>query len=283
MTVTNPRKTRVRPPIGLALAWSGIALIATAALVPGVFGGAPPTEVDPINALAAPGPGHIMGTDHLGRDVLSRLVHGTSTSLAVGLGATAFGAVAGSMLGIIAGIAGRWVDTVVMRVNDVLMAFPGLLLALLLIAILGPGTLSGIVAIGGSIAPGFIRLARAQTLVVRDSGYVRAAVVLGRSRFSVVMYHIVPNVVRPLLVLALANTGAAIIASAALSFLGFGPPPPAAEWGAMLSESRDYLDHSWAIAVFPGLAITMTVVCLNVVGRDLQRRFEGRETHARLD
>jgi peptide/nickel transport system permease protein len=252
-----------------------------AAAAPGLLAGQEPDAIDPANALAGPGAEHWLGTDRLGRDVLSRMVHGARTSLLIGFGATAFAVVAGALLGVLAAAAGRAVDQLLMRATDVLLAFPGLMLSLVVVAVLGPGSGNATLAIGASLLPGFLRLARGQALAIRDSDYVRAAVVIGRGRRSIFLRHLLPNALPPLLVLATVNIGSAVIAGSTLSFLGLGPQPPSPEWGAMLAEGRDHLDTAWAAAVFPGLAITATVVAVTVVGRDLQRRLDGRDGHDR--
>ncbi|MEV5829035.1 ABC transporter permease [Spirillospora sp. NPDC052242] len=268
-----------RRSLGVAAAAAMLALLAIAVVWPALLAPHAPDAVDPAAALAAPTSDHYFGTDELGRDVFSRVVHGARPSVAIGLGATAIAVVLGSLLGVLAAVGGRVVDEAVMRVADVFLAFPGLLLALLVVAILGPGTGNAMLAIGCSLTPGFVRLARGQALVVRDSDYVRAAITLGAPRPVIYLRHVLPNALPPLLVLAMVNVGTAIIAGSSLSFLGLGPKPPTPEWGAMLSEGRDFLEIAWAMAVFPGLALTVAVVSVNVVGRTLQRRFEGRLPH----
>ncbi|MFE5486879.1 ABC transporter permease [Streptomyces sp. NPDC056527] len=275
------RGFRWRPRVGVVVAGVVVALAVLAAVAPGLLATQQPDAIDPVNALAGPGDGHWLGTDQLGRDVLSRIVHGARTSLLIGFGATAFAVVVGSLLGVFAAAAGRAVDQILMRATDILLAFPGLMLSLVVVAVLGPGTGNATLAIGASLLPGFVRLARGQALAIRDSDYVRAAVVIGRGRGSVFVRHLLPNALPPLLVLATVNIGSAVIAGSTLSFLGLGPQPPSPEWGAMLAEGRDHLDTSWAAAVFPGLAITVTVVAVTVVGRALQRRIDGRDGHGR--
>lgn len=276
------RAWRRRPgPVEL-IAAAVVIVIVLAALWPGLFAGSPPNAASPANALAPPGsPGHLLGTDQLGRDTYSRLVYGARPSLTIGVGATVLALVAGALLGVVAATARGAVDHVIMRVTDVLLAFPGILLALLIVAALGPGTENATLAIAVSTIPGFVRLARAQALVIRGSDYVRAAIVLGRGRLAIHADHVLPNALPPLLVLALVNVGASIIAGSSLSFLGLGPRPPSPEWGAMLSDGRDYLGDAWALAVFPGLAVTLTVVAINVLGRALRRAYEGRRSGGR--
>ncbi|WP_328710218.1 ABC transporter permease [Microbispora hainanensis] len=261
---------------GVALAAAFFALVCLAVLAPGLFAHGP-DQVNPALALRDPMPGHPLGTDQLGRDVLARLVFGARPSLLVGVGSTLLAGLAGSAWGLLAALGGRLVGEAAMRLADVLLSFPAILMALLVVAVLGPGTRNAVLAITVALAPGFARVVRAQALVVRGSAYVRAAVNLGLTPGRILLRHIAPNVVAPLLILATINVGTALIAGASLSFLGLGPQPPAPEWGAMLAQARDYLDASWTLALFPGAAITLTVMSATVVGRALQARYEGRE------
>jgi peptide/nickel transport system permease protein len=260
---------------GLLVAWLVLLVLATAAVWPGLLATHPPDAVDPVDALAGPSWAHLFGTDQLGRDSFSRAVYGTRLSLAIGLGATAIAVVVGSLIGVLAAGGGRVVDEVIMRGTDVLLAFPGLLLALLLVAVLGAGTANATIAIGCGAVPGYVRLVRAQALVVRESGYVRAAVTIGRPRVGVFIRHVLPNSLPPALVVATVDVGTAIIAGSSLSFLGLGPRPPTPEWGSMIAEGRDTLDTAWWLAVFPGLLVTVTVIAINVVGASLRHRFGG--------
>ncbi|MER5746601.1 ABC transporter permease [Streptomyces sp. NPDC059913] len=272
----RPRIRRIRP--GTVLASAVLVLLVVAVFVPGLLTGYDPEAVDPANALAPISGDHLFGTDQLGRDVFSRVVYGAGPSLSIGIGATVFAVVAGALLGVLAAIGGRVVDECVMRVTDVLIAFPGLLLALLMVAVLGPSSFNATLAIGCSVLPGYVRLARGQALVVRRSDFVRAAVTLGRPGWDIGLRHLLPNALPPLMVLSLVNVGTAIVAGSSLSFLGMGPKPPAPEWGVMLSEGRDFVDSAWFAAFFPGAALAVSVMALNVVGRRLQHRFEGRIT-----
>ncbi|TCO62320.1 ABC transporter permease [Actinocrispum wychmicini] len=258
------------------IAWAVLGFIALSALWPGLLAIHSPLQVNPTHALEGPSAAHLLGTDQLGRDLYSRVIHGAGQSLTVGLGATVVAVVIGCLFGTLAAGSKKAGDEVIMRTVDVFLAFPGLLLALLVVAILGPSTTNATLALAASMIPGFIRLARGQALVVRRSDYVKAAVVLGTRPVVVYMRHVVPNALPSLLVLATVNIGTAIIAGSSLSFLGLGAQAPSPEWGAMLSDARDYLDVAWSLALVPGLAITVTVIAVNVVGRDLMRRFEGR-------
>ncbi|MEW1861873.1 ABC transporter permease [Streptomyces sp. NBC_00669] len=253
-----------------------LALLVVAAAAPGLFTGNAPDTTDPLQALRPPGSGHWFGTDQLGRDLYTRVVYGTRLSLLLGAGATALSVLAGAALGLAAGLGGRVADQVLMRVADVLLALPPILLALLAVAVLGSGTVNVAIAIAAAFAPGYARIVRAETLVVRRSGYVEAATTLGLSRPVLVWRHVVPNALGPLLVLATVGFGSSLIAASGLSFLGLGPQPPTAEWGAMLDQGRDFLQTAWWLGIFPGAAITATALVVNIVGRQAQARFTRR-------
>ncbi|MEU0546320.1 ABC transporter permease [Micromonospora sp. NPDC005979] len=269
-------RRRARPGPGLLAAGAYLVLLVVAAAWPAALAPADPLAADPLAVLSPPGVGHWFGTDHLGRDVLTRVVHGAGHSLTIGVAATAIAVTGGVLLGLLAGLTHRIADEALSRTFDALSAFPMLLLALLFIAIAGPGTVSLIVAIGIATLPHHARVVRGQTLLVRRSGFVEQAVTFGQSRPRLVLRHVLPNVVGPLPVLAVIGLGEAVLAAAGLSFLGMGPQPPSPEWGAMLSEGRNYLHVAWWISIVPGLAVTATVVSLTVVGRHWQARFDGR-------
>ncbi|WP_432906965.1 ABC transporter permease [Micromonospora matsumotoense] len=279
--VTDPpapaRRRRGRPRPGLLAAGAYLILLVVAAVVPALLAPGDPLAADPRAALTAPGAAHWLGTDQLGRDVWTRVVHGAGHSLTIGLAATAIAVTGGVLLGLLAGLAHRFADEALSRSFDALSAFPLLLLALLLITVAGPGTASLIVAIGIATLPHHARVVRAQTLLVRRAGYVEQAVSFGLSRPRLVLRHVLPNVIGPVPVLAVIGLGEAILAAAGLSFLGLGPQPPSPEWGAMLSEGRNYLQVAWWTTVLPGAAVTATVVALTVVGRHWQARFDGRQ------
>lgn len=264
----------VRP--GLVLAGLFVLLLLVAALAPGLL-----TSIDPLDAVArqayhAPGAAYWLGSDENGRDVLSRLIHGVRPSLLMGLAATAMGLALGTLLGLLAGLGPRWLDGAVMRLVDVLLAFPDLLLALVIITFFGQGTLNLIIAVGIASVPRYARLVRAQTQVVRGAGYVEAATTMGLSRAAIIWLHVLPNAIKPILILATIGIGGNITAGAALSFLGFGAPPPAPEWGTMLAIGRNYLANAWWLVAWPALAITLTVISITAIGRELLRRSEGK-------
>jgi peptide/nickel transport system permease protein len=229
-----------------------------------------PVGIDIANALAAPGPGHPMGTDQYGRDTYSRVVHGSGISLTVGLISVGIAAIAGTTMGLLAGYHGGPLDALLMRVVDVMLAFPGILLALGIISVLGPNIRNLMIAVGTSQIPLYARLVRGSVLVAKEQLYVDAARVTGVPVPVILARHILPNVVAPVIVAGTLGMGTAILAAAALSFIGLGSQPPTPEWGRMLSEGRDYLRDAWWISTFPGLAIMLTVLGVNMLGDGLR-------------
>lgn len=262
--------------LGLVLAAAVLAALVLAALAPHLFAGQDPLAVDSGQTLRPPSGEHLLGTDENGRDVLARIVHGTRTSLLLGFGAIAVALVCGGLLGIAAGLGNRLVENVIMRLSDIGLAFPELLLALVVITVAGGGTGNAMLAIGVANIPNYARLVRAQTLAIRRSSYVEAAYALGLSAPRVILRHVLPNAVKPVLILATIGVGTALVAGSALSFLGLGTPPPEPEWGSMLSTARNFISRAWWYGVFPGAAITLTVISVTVVGRALRLRSEGR-------
>jgi peptide/nickel transport system permease protein len=243
-------------------------LVAVAVFAPAV---APfdPNEQGAQNLLGPSGT-HLLGTDELGRDIASRVIHGARTSLLVGAGAAAFGAVVGVPLGLVAGYLGRWVDAAAMRLVDLLLAMPGILLALVIIAVLGPGRLNLILAIGIGSVPEFARLTRAATLTIRERDFVRASRGMGAPVADTMFRTVLPNVLGPIVVQLVITASLAVVVEAGLSLLGLGTPPPAPSWGGMLQEARSYLHQSPWYGVFPGLCLALTVFFLDRVGRGLQ-------------
>ena len=265
---------RLRP--GLLLAGVFVALLLLAAALPAALAPYDPLDASARMAFQPPGSVHWLGTDENGRDVLSRLIHGVRSSLFMGLAATALGLAWGALLGLLSGLGPRWLDAALMRAIDVLLAFPDLLLALVIITFFGQGTANLILAVGIAGVPRYARLVRAQTLNVRNAGYVEAAVTLGQSQLAVVLRHILPNAFKPVLILATIGIGGTITAGAALSFLGFGAPPPAPEWGGMMAIGRSFLANAPWLVAWPALVITLTVVSISAIGRELLRRSEGK-------
>lgn len=221
-------------------------------------------------ALQPPSLAHPFGTDDVGRDILSRVIYGTRISLRVGLIAVSISSVIGVLLGLAAGYYGSWADNVIMRVMDVLLAFPGLLLALAIIAVLGPGLFNVMIAVGLGSVPVYTRMTRASTLSVRERDYVLAARALGFSNARIMLRYILPNVIPPVIALATLGVAGAILTAAGLSFIGLGAQPPTPEWGAMLTQGRQYLQKAWWFTVFPGLAIMVTVLAINILGDALR-------------
>ena len=263
---------RRRPGIGEIIAVLLVLLLLTAAIAPRLLAPGDPLAIDPLAAFQAPSWKHWFGTDESGRDIFTRVIDGARDSLVIGITATAIGLGLGVLLGTIAGTLGAAVDFTVNRFLEVLFAFPGLLLALLFILVFGPGPASAVVAVGLSTAPGYARIIRAQLLRVRSSAFVEAATVQGLSRRRILTRHILPNTLSPLLVLGTLGVGQAIVWAAALSYLGLGAQPPAAEWGAMLAAGRTYITSAWWMSFFPGLFIVLTAVCATALGRAIERR-----------
>lgn len=255
------------------LLWTAVAVLAViafAALFPDALTARSPLETDVRSALLPPGAEHLFGTDQSGRDVFSRVVHGAGRSVGIGLLATAVALIAGLLIGAVAGVAPRGVDVAMMRVNDVLMAFPEFLVALVVVAVLGPGALNIAIAVTLAAVPVYIRLARVQTRSLRLAEHVEAARILGVPPLQAFVRHVMPGVLGSLSVLATIGIGSSILAAAGLSFLGLGPSEPTPEWGLMLAGGRNVLGQAWWISVFPGIAITLTVVAATVVGRVLR-------------
>lgn len=226
-----------------------------------------PTAAD-FNAVLAPplSPHHLLGTDQLGRDVLSRLLYGARTTLAAGVLSTLLASVVGLPLGVVSGYFRGPLDTVVMRLIDVMLAFPFLLLAVGLAAISGPSLWNAVVALGVSQVPGVTRIARGETLAVRELEYVQAALVNGERDISIMRRHVIPNVLSPVIVQTTVAIPASIVGAAILSFLGLGVQPPTADWGAMLAQAEGYLNQSMWLGILPGLAIFFAALSFNLLG-----------------
>jgi peptide/nickel transport system permease protein len=243
------------------------------------------TPYDPLaqsipDRLQAPSAEHWFGTDELGRDVLSRVLDGASVSLQVGFVAVGISLVAGSLIGLMAGYYGRWLDDGLMRFMDVLFAFPAILLAIVVVAVLGPGITNAMIAIGIVYTPIFARIARASSLSVREEVYVRAARSSGGGDLRIMARHVLPNIAAPLIVQTSLSLAFAILSEAALSFLGLGVQPPDPSWGRMLSEGRSFIEQAWWMALFPGLAIFVVVLAFNVLGDALRDVLDPKQRSA---
>jgi peptide/nickel transport system permease protein len=236
-----------------------------------------PNEVDTARRLARPlSPGHPLGTDEFGRDMTARLLHGARTSLAIGLAATALAALAGSLCGLLAGLGGGWIDHAIMRSIDTLMAFPYFLLAIAIIAALGPGLVNGMIAVAVVNIPFYARIVRGTVLAVRETEYVQAARALGVSETRLALKHVLRNCLAPIIVAVTLNVGGMITALAGLSFLGLGVQPPVSDWGSMLSSSRQYINVAPHVAALPGLAIFLAVLGFNLLGDGLRDALDPR-------
>jgi peptide/nickel transport system permease protein len=221
-----------------------------------------------------------LGTDHLGRDVLSRVIFGARVSMSAGLLIVAFSLLIGLPVGLLAGYFGGWVDEALMRITDVFLAFPALLLAVLLAAALGLGLLNSIVAVAVTWWPWYARMARAEVLVLRGQPYVEAASVMGVSQARIVIRHILPGAARPLLVQAALDVGPALLTASSLSFLGLGVLPPTADWGKMVDEGRKFFPDRWWVAAAPGIAIFLLALAFSVLGDALRDREGGKRRDA---
>ena len=228
-----------------------------------------PGVQDTSRRLEAPSSDHLLGMDDLGRDVLSRIIWGSRVSLRVGFSVVLLASLIGVSLGAISGYFGGAIDTLVMRVSDILLAFPGILLAIAMVAVLGPSLNNVILALATIGWVGYARLVRGQVLKVRELEYVTAARALGARSFRVILHHVLPNVINPVIVMATLGLAGAILAEAALSFLGLGVQPPTPSWGAMLTAGRRYLGLADHLAIYPGIAIMLAVMGLNFLGDGL--------------
>ena len=213
---------------------------------------------------------YLLGTDPVGRDILSRLIYGAQYSLFIGVFVTTLSLTSGILIGVIAGYYRGWLDTAIMRLMDIILAFPSLLLALVLVAILGPGLINGMIAIALVLQPHFVRLTRAAVMTEKTRDYVTASRLAGAGPLRLMFRTILPNCTAPLIVQATLSFSNAILDAAALGFLGMGAQPPAPEWGTMLAEAREFILRAWWVVTFPGLAILITVLAINLMGDGLR-------------
>ncbi|MEV5297977.1 ABC transporter permease [Amycolatopsis methanolica] len=256
---------------GLVLAWVIVLVALGWALFPSLFTSYSPYAGDPDASFAPPGTEHWFGTDRLGRDLFARTVHGAGTTLTATLFAVLIGFGAGSLLGLVAGFARGWADTAIMRVVDVFLAIPNLLLAMVIVSVLGYATDNIALAVGISSIASFARVMRAEVLSVASRDYVRAAYGLGVRRLGVVVRHIVPNSLSLVLALAALEIGSAILSVAGLGFLGYGAPPPEPEWGLLVAEGRDFVAvHPW-ISLLPGVALAAVVLATHRISTSLRK------------
>ncbi len=235
-----------------------------------------PYEQELMSALQPPSSTHLLGTDQYGRDVASRVLYGARYALLAIMVGDGLALALGTAMGLVGGYLGGAADAVIMRVTDVLLAFPYLLLALIIVAALGASLLHSMIAIGIVYTPQYARLVRGQVLSVRQSDFVRAARALGASSGRIVLRHVAPNSLSPVVVMATLQAGSVVVETAGLSFLGLGAQPPSPDWGALLADGQNYFLTAWWIATFPGLAIFIAVLGFNLLGDALRREFDPR-------
>jgi len=265
-----------KKPLGAACGAVVVGLVLVAALAD-VIAPYPFNHTSLLSAFKPPSTAHPFGTDELGRDVLSRVIYGARVSMYAGVAATALAVSLGAALGIAGGFWSGWVDTVLGRIVDAWMAFPGLVMAIALLALLGPGLGSVILALGISQAFPNSRTIRGATLVVREQPYVEASLAAGASRLRVLLRHVLPNVVPPIIIVASNLLGMVILIEAAVSFLGYGVPPPQPSWGGMLSATgRSYMTRAPWLSIFPGLALSLAVFAFNILGDALRDLLDPR-------
>jgi len=264
-------RSALRTP-GLLLAWAVIAVVILWAVVPGLFTSYNPISGVPAEKLQAPSLAHLFGTDALGRDLLARIIYGAVHSLSGAFLAVSVGLVAGSAIGVIAGSAGGILDDILMRVVDVLLSIPGLLLSLSIIILLGFGTTNAAIAVGiGSIAA-FARLSRSEVVRVRRTDYIEASFGSGGKYAHVLLRHVLPNSLNAVIGYAALQFGVAILAISTLGFLGYGAPPPTPEWGLLIAEGRNYVATSWWLTTLPGLVVVVVVLAANRISVSLGKR-----------
>lgn len=235
-----------------------------------------PYEIDLANKLQSPSMDHLMGTDDKGRDILSRILSGAYLTMGVGIFAVVFGGSVGIILGLVAGYYGGIIDSIISRIIDVMLAFPGILLALAIVSALGTSLINVTLAVGFFSVPMFARIVRGSTMEVKKLEYIDAVRTLGANDLIIIVRHILPNILSPIIIQASMRLATAILSAAGLSFLGLGAQPPSPEWGAMLSTGRDFLFNAPHIALFPGLMISVLVLGLNLLGDGLRDALDPR-------
>ena len=285
VAITSPRTRRrrllrkrfLRRPMAVAGLLVVIGFVVMAAAAPWLAP-YPPGATDFNSLIAPPSAEHLLGTDALGRDVLSRIIWGARASMQAGFFATMLALLIAVPIGLVAGYYRGWVDTVVARVTDVLLAFPFIILAVGLSAILGPSLLNATIALGVGAAPGIVRIARGETFALREEDFVPAAIANGAGDATIIFRHILPNMTSTLIVQATVTIPAAIVGEAVLSFLGLGVQPPTPSWGTMLQDAQSYLSQAPRLAIFPGLAIVLAALAFNVLGDGLRDILDPRTT-----
>jgi peptide/nickel transport system permease protein len=264
------RLTGFRAPLTVVLSVAVIALVIGWSLAPGLFTSHSPVVGVPSDKLLGPGLAHWFGTDHLGRDVYSRVVYGTASSVSSALVAVAIGVVAGGIIGLLAGFFGGWVDVVFARLVDVLLAIPKFLLAVIVVTAIGFETINAAIATGVSAVAIFARVTRSEVIKTRQAAFVESSFLLGGSRWFILLRHVLPNASRSVLPLAVLQFGESILVIASLAFLGYGDPPPASDWGLLISIGKDYLKWPWLVYA-PAFVTIVTVLSVNRISRWLRK------------
>jgi peptide/nickel transport system permease protein len=252
-----------------------LGLVALALFGPGLTRYSPDALIM-TSLMVPPSLDHPFGTDQYGRDILTRITYGAQYSLRIGVISVVIGATVGGCLGLVAGYFGRWIDVTIMRLIDVQLAFPSILLAMGIVSILGPSLENAMIAVGISSIPGYARVIRGSVLSAKELTYVEAARSIGCGDSRIIVQHILPNVFAPLLVLSTLGVASAILAASGLSFIGLGAQPPTPEWGAMLNDGRQFLSRAWWITTFPGLMIMIAVLSINLIGDGLRDALDPR-------
>lgn len=264
-----------RVPVSIILSALAVLFFLVAAIAPSILSTRSAFDTDLLSSLTPPAADHWLGTDDIGRDLYSRIIWGTRGSLLIGLGAMAVAFAGATVLGFTAALAPRWIAQPTNRILEILLAFPTLLLALLFVALLGPSATSLLISVGLGTTPGYARLIRAQTLKVKQSGYVEAARALGHPWQTVFIQHIVPNAFRPLVGLVALGIGQSVVWASGLSFLGLGVAPPSPEWGALLEAGKANITVAWWLEIFPGVAIVLVALSFTQIGQYIQDLAEG--------
>jgi peptide/nickel transport system permease protein len=246
------------------------------ALLAGLIAPYPFAEQHLDQTLQPPGKGHLLGTDEYGRDILSRIIYGSRISLEVGFVAVTFSVFLGGVIGAVSGYYGGKIDNILMRFMDVLLAIPGILLAIAIVNVLGPGLINVMIAVGIASLPSYARIVRASVLSIRDQEFVESAKAIGENDGAIIFRYILPNCLAPIIVQATLGVAWAILSAAGLSFLGLGLQPPSPEWGGMLSEGRQYIFQAYWVTTYPGLAIVLVVLALNLLGDGLRDALDPR-------
>ncbi|MFD9737638.1 ABC transporter permease [Umezawaea sp. NPDC059074] len=268
--VASRRGQASRVPPTVAVAFAVLALVLSWSLVPGLFTGQDPARGVPADKFQAPSLAHLFGTDHLGRDLFARVVHGTSSSVTSALVAVGIGVLVGGLIGLVAGFVGGWVDSVLARLVDVLLAIPSFLLAVVVVSSLGFETINAAIATGVSAVGVFARVMRSEVLKTRRAVFVEASYLQGGSRWHILVRHVLPNASRSVLMLAVLQFGLSILIIAGLAFLGYGDPPPASDWGLLISIGKDYPLAPWLVHA-PALVTIATVLSVNRISRWLRK------------